>query len=536
LVIVLALVLTSGFIRVIILIFFSIILYFIFLKTKQLFVFGDVLFSILKIIYSCIDIFFVFFLVLSLTAPLWLPVLSSTISQSVEIQGTSNPYSLITVLAPNVFNHMNVNQYVKIGDFTNTYHFHGFMLFIVLGSAFNKNCYRNILFLIALILFLLSRNVFEVSQALQKLPIIGIIIRPHLFEPILIPILFFSINTFDSVRLKLAAKKGLWIYIFLCTISIAILECNGQNYSKIGFLTSFIFVFMSLYLVTLISKRYTHKLIFLLTIVIFVFHILNGNKIWKSAVSPDSFSKTSINKGYSDLISLIKTQPQNPFRVAVDQKSLGGAWNGVYRVWEIETLNGFEPSLDYAYLLYMRDGFSDFNANRTFGDFNPNSIKFIETNTKYYLTVDGADSRFVENSNWKIVYKNYFHLYENKNFRQRYKLLSNCNISTPININKISDYHTIITIFSSCKYDRLDLSLRNYKEWLFVLNNRNVKPKLVNDIIGMEIPLHLGLNKLDIRFNTPNLGLSYAIQITAFFLILTMYLPKVKKLIFLKRS
>ena len=95
----------------------------------------------------------------------------------------------------------------------------------------------------------------------------------------------------------------------------------------------------------------------------------------------------------------------------------------------------------------MRDGFSDFNTNRTFGDFNPNSIKFIETNTKYYLTVDGADSRFVENSNWKIVYKNYFHLYENKNFRQRYKLLSNCNISTPININKISDYHTIITIF-----------------------------------------------------------------------------------------
>lgn len=457
---------TSGFIPILIPIY---IMYFLFL----LFITKNT--SLSKI--NLIILYLLPIVSLLIISPFWLPYIIDVKNHSMSPHGSSNPIYYFSILYPNTFGHFSRDFNFSF-DPTTTFYYSSLIIFAATISLKLKEYKFLILALVAL---LISCDVFSTNKFLSLLPFIGNLFRPYLFELFVIIFLFLSCLSIKTEQILINNIQYLIISVVIITITYLLIMKNELNISLILFTLINVITLNWLKKITNKSIRNNILIIIFLLPILFLVTTYDKNKIFYGSSSKhghDYETKNPNDELHSYLGKLIDKSDED-FRIAIDQSKLQGSWNGLQRILKLESIGGFETDISDEYHKYLTDDFADWSTNRLFGKFKPNSIKFDELNIKYLVLRNDDETDYTKSLDWMKIYENNgISILEYKNFKSRFQL-KECDKATK-KIIKISEREYEIEINSLNTNDKcaseIFFSIPNHKEWRFILNDKIVYP------------------------------------------------------------
>lgn len=457
-----------------------------------------------------------FALHLLIAAPFWLPVVQNSAGEmAVSFHSGTRVEGFLTFFAPDVLKNFEPDQYVlkDLENFTVTYHFAGYLPFLALGLAVRpRTAIRNVPLVTFFVILALSRGLFGITDVIQRLPVIGLLHRPEMYDLLLTPFLVgalggLSVQEFrrlapvaTAVMAGLALELGQYVYVF-----------ERFNIS-LPWLIGGVAVGGLLMLAVAVLPRDGHRLavIIALAVVPFCFHATVANAMWMSKTTPDSFTRTTVERGFSDLLERLR-QGQGPHRVAFDQEQLSS--DCLWHVWRIETINGSDPTLDASYYKYLTGGLARWSTNRSFGEFDPSSERFDDLNVRYYLTTpNGKPEEFAANPNWQLVYDNFFKVFERKRFVPRFRLETSCSGGDRVEVIESRPGEQVLSVATSCEMSVLRVSERPHRGWHVYVDGAPVRWAAANPAIGMRILVKRGKSRVELRYLTPYLSWSFMLS------------------------
>jgi hypothetical protein len=247
---------------------------------------------------------------------------------------------------------------------------------------------------------------------------------------------------------------------------------------------------------------------------VLVFHAFKPQAIWFHALPSNSYGATWVDWNREiDLQQLRKAT--EPYRIAVNQTFLGGPYNAAWRVWRIESINGFEPTLSEHYAKFIYPNPAKSRTNRTFGDFDLQSEGWAELNVLYYMT--NVNEPRVEAPGWTMVYENFYRIYRNDRFASRFRLVGQtCDRDGTINIRSQRTSGWRIDVIDACPGTQLSVSENPDLSWVIMINGKRTPWTRPGERFGLLLDLEPGANSVEIVYNAPLLFTSFVIQFIGF--------------------
>jgi hypothetical protein len=432
----------------------------------------------------------------------------------ITAQGPLSPAVLMTMISPNVFGHFSSGKYFGPGDPTATYLFAGVLPFFALATLKHRvAALHNSYLVLGLISLFLAFDPWRLYEVVQDVPTIGVLYRPALFY-YFIPV-FLILSLVHSKNSTL--QSGAWITLALLAVTaVSICTVNGTE-AKIRLAQGAAILCGATLLVT--SARtwlWKQSLVLAFGLCLLGVHALIPNRIWMGESTPNSYSPNTVNYGNEAFITSLR-QADQPYRVAVDQRVLGGPFNGGWRVWRIETINGMEPILDREYYDYVTDGLARWWTDRTFGDFDPASEKFNELNVLFLV---GTTATTITDSAWTLVYDDWFRVYRNNRFTPRFRLDRNCSPSDHIDIIESRPGWNSLRVSTACNHAVILASERPYRGWHAQIDDAPAEWHAKHPAIGITINIPRGMHNVSLQYKNP--AFIPAIAVTAFGLVLIL--------------
>lgn len=475
-------IITQGFIPILLQIYFiySIYLFYILLIKKT---------------NSALAIYSIFIISLISTTFYWLPFLIESQSNTIQPQGSTNPKYYLSLLYPYIYNYFDGDLNF---DPTTTYFFTSLLIF---GSISFKKNKLNIFMFLGIFSILLAVNFFQINNFIHSIPKVGVLYRPFYFE--IFTVIFLLISCFRFINFN-----GVLINLNRIIINLFFIIIIATIYYKNLNLFFWLFVISNLILLLVIrfyqSTSHAKRFLFVLLIfplLLWTYEIKN-NRIFlgSSEKKGHAYDFENPQTQLFNYIKSLKDSNEKDFRVAIEQDKFQGIWNGLFRVINIESINGFETDISKEYHDFLTKDFANWSTDRLFGDFNPDSDKFKRLNIKYVITDETAKNKYQNSSAWKNVYKkDNLYIYEYNFFNNRFLINNKCGQSS-LQFNKIAsdDYEMYINLDKK-NCDNISVFSSISGNWFFNEVNKKNSFKLRQLDYGYEITamdsLHIKVKK-----------------------------------------
>ena len=309
----------------------------------------------------------------------------------------------VTALFPNNYNSFDITQYTGTIDITKGYNFVGPILVFLVVSFFRLDKSKKTKVGISLVICTsLFSNYFV--QSLSNSQTLSIF-RPIEFRILILFTIFYALNWSVSTGIK---HKWFVLFGLLTALYSVSLVVNYNKFNNI--IVVFSTLLCLIYFTNVFSGDKKILTVYHLSaIYILIFHTFIPNQIWKAEGSGNYFNETYMRGGNAkELLNTRNVVGQNS-RVATSSFNFGGDfWNG-WRVWEIRSINGWEPHINVGFGGFAQSESSQKN-NRFFGDFALNSEFLKAFAVNEYITND-TDSI---STDWNIYQEESFAIVKRK--------------------------------------------------------------------------------------------------------------------------
>ena len=359
-----------------------------------------------------------------LAAPVWLPLLEFLPREAaVAPPGPVPIWSFATAVFPGILGNFDDISNIAWGDVTKTYYFSGPGFWLALATALlARGSLQRCLQVVLVVIVLFGFGPVQLVHAVQSVPGIGIILRPPwvVFLVFFFPFLMLAGQP-DSPRLRWLAVGLGWA---TAVVILATMSYYGYALDRNKVLVGL--AWLAVFSVLTLGRWRGNQvrldtLLILCAAALFAQHTLGPQNLWSQPTNPKFASGTDFANGRHDLIATLRKDGE-PYRIAVDQEILGGAFNGWPRVWKLEAIGGMEPTLDGDYAKYLRDNVAQFSTNRIFGRFRLDSRAFQLLNVRFLVTRSPST---IDHPDWDLVYDSFFRIYEYRKFTPRFRVVGN---------------------------------------------------------------------------------------------------------------
>ena len=430
---------------------------------------------------------------------------------------------LLTLLAPNIFNEFDVQNYMGPVGLTVDYYYAGaFVIPLALIGAW-RHARRVWMFItIGTVSFVMTFGPGWLVALLQSLPVVGVLIRPVTFAYFFVlSLLILAVHGLDDpkVRRFVLPAGALMIVTGMAVFAMQRGPVPAEFWAMGRLLPPFVLLAI---VVALRPGRWQQVAIGLL-ILGDLFEVNRGRPSWAFAGDPNANTRTTIQYGNSDLLAAMRAPELAPHRVAVNQQRLGGVFNGMWRVWRVESINGFEPQLSEKYWRTLSEGLSTWSEPRIFNPGKLDSSWYGLLNIRYYLTDEKLD-----HPDWELTTNGFFKLYRRKEFHPRYALVDWAAIAK--DENKLSATYQPVRKYAGdvrvLEYRPgyvslvvqapqngafLFISERSYPQWRADIDGTPARLWEVNDIL-LGLPVDGGEHRVVLRFEPKEFYFAAAIS------------------------
>ena len=465
-----------------------------------------------------------------LAAPVWLPLLEFMPSEAaVAPPGPVHLWSFATAVFPGILGNFDDINNVGWGDVTKTYYFSGPGFWLALASALvARGALQRCLQVVLVVIVLFGFGPVQLVHAIQSVPGIGIILRPPwvVFLVFFFPFLMLAGQP-DGPRLRWLAVGLGWA---AAVVILATMAYHGYALDRSKVLVGL--AWLAVFSVLTLGRWRRHQVCLDILLVscaaaLFAQHTLGPQNLWSQPTNPKFASGTDFADGRYDLIATLRKDGE-PYRIAVDQEILGGAFNGWPRVWKLEAVGGMEPTLDGDYAKYLRDNVAKFSTNRIFGRFRLNSPAFQLLNVRYLVT---RSPRTIDHPDWDLTYDSYFRVYEYRKFTPRFRVLGNEGMkpAPPVRVVRQGSGGWIIKSVAPGEGYRLVVSERWSKGWHAEIDRKPVPIRPSEEGLNLVIDLPAGPSTIKLEFRSYTLGYSIGMAGIAGILIFGIALAGMRK-------
>jgi len=453
-------------------------------------------------------------IVLCLTAAVTIPLLSADQPmQALGIQGHAELSIFKTLLWPNIFHTW--GSYSGPEDATVSYTYAGLLIPIlaVFGLFFVPKKAPELAAAFVFSAVAAYTPMFFASGLYALSPFFALI-RPINF--MYYPVLFGVLLSLLAME-RLSARSWMLGLIIAVQAIVTVVPMIASPMEKQDVrIVEYTVIFAMLALVA-ISVRPTYTGLIGILIAAHLFAVNQKCPLWCMKNRPDLVTPETMGLPNEDLLMMLKNSPE-PYRVAIDNHYLGGFWNGSWRIWRIESINGFEPVRSEKYLDTMVRALSDWHTDRLFNVARLDSPLISLLNVRFFVAENDHRPDPLP-SQWHLVHQAYWNVYENGGFHPRYAVVP-LNSVTVDRATKSATYSpgtaragsvdSIEKEPGKVKFSAgvqnpqafLFISERNYRGWEIAVDGQSVEPLTVNGLL-MGIPISQGQHVVSLRFRVP---------------------------------
>jgi len=323
----------------------------------------------------------------ALTAVALLPILSY-LHDSIPLNahGGLAPQSLLTVLMPNYYRNDNLAAYWGPGDFTTTYFYMGLpvLLLAAVGLVVTRGAATTFKLLLALsVLLSFSPMADAVLRVVHGVPFEGNLLRPEDFAPVVgLAVVVLAVLGLNDLR------RSRWVALAAAATAAAVLvvakltpRLAGHSVRDLAVAATILMVAVAA--IALIPRGGWKPVLALLCAGELFF--ANSGRLVVATPGTDYQVGPSAAERDTAVIPELRTLAQG-YRVSVDQEVSSGSWWTGWRVWGIDSVNGFEPQLSQHYFDTVLANGATWHTDRLF-DFSSYAGRLPELlNIGYVVT------------------------------------------------------------------------------------------------------------------------------------------------------
>ena len=351
---------------------------------------------------------------------------------------------------------------------------------------------------------------------------------------------FLFFMTLFGILLSLLTMERLsgkgWVFAFIIAVQAAVMivPMISSPLTRSDMRIVKATVIASLIMLAILSIRSQSTVLIGILIAAHLYAVNLNCPLWVLRNRPGSVTEQTLDFHSEDLLFALKKSAE-PYRVAIDNQYMGGAWNGCWRIWRIESIGGFEPIRSQKYLDTAVRELSDWHTDRQFNVVRFDSPLLNLLNVKYFSAMNDHFSG-QPSTRWRLVFHGYFNIYENLDFHSRYAIVP----MESVRINQSAKTATyspaadragsvdsIETNPGNAKFlvhvknarAFLFISERNYRGWEIMVDGRRVAPLTVNELL-MGLPVLQGQHSVTLRFRMPYQGYIIAVTVLGICLVI----------------
>jgi len=461
-------------------------------------------------------------LAIGLSAIVLLPMLEyARYSIELDRHGAIGMTPLITALIPDFFGSSSLEKYWGEIDPTVSYSYAGLVVLVFLPfGLFTRR--KELRFFQALLplsfLLVFAPTADYAREVFQALPLIGPLFRP---VNLLIYVPFAAIilslagleRTTDGRRVSLSSAAWLLVVLALCYYGLAHYRRSVLDEAAVPAL-----ILLVVTLVSFALPRAWKTPVLCLLVVEFL--LLNSGRFFAAFPGdPNSIGRNYIDNTNRELIELFQSD-HDVFRIAVDQERMGGPWNSAFRVWGLESINGFDPLVNKYYLDFLSRHGMTWRTNRTFhlGNLDADAFRFL--NVKYYVTTRDITP---PHPDFEKIVDTWYRVYRYRKFTGRYLVLPPGEGAPSVSSDELAaaqpadilDYRTNtrrIEVDSGERGGLLFVGEINYTGWEARIDGRDAKLEPISEIF-MALRVPPGEHTVDLSFSPRSFWWGLAISL-----------------------
>jgi len=457
-----------------------------------------------------------------LSAIVLLPMLEyARYSPELDRHGGIPTTPLITALIPDFFGSSSLETYWGNIDPTVNYFYAGLLVLVFLPfGLFTRRKELRFFQILLPLSFLLAfaPTADYVREVFQALPLIGALFRPidlMIYAPISAIILALAgiERTTDGRRVSLSSAAWLLVILGLCYYGLAHYRRSVLDEAAIPGLILLVISLLSFAL----RGAWKTPVLSLLALELL---LLNSGRFFAAFPgNPNTIGRNYVDTTNRELIELFQSD-RDVFRIAVDQERMGGPWNSAFRIWGLESVNGFDPLVNRYYLDFLTRNGLTWRTNRTFhlGDLDSEVFRFL--NVKYYLTTRDITP---PHADFEKIVDGWYRVYLYRKFTNRYLVLPPMDPEQKISGNDLAgataahllEYRTNtrrMEVDAGERESLLFLGEINYSGWQARVDGRDAKIEPVNEVF-MALRLPPGRHVVDLAFSPRSFWWGLAISL-----------------------
>ncbi len=463
-------------------------------------------------------------LAIALSAVALLPILAySRYSLELDRHGGIPTTPLITALIPDFFGSSSLEKYWGPIDPTVNYFYAGLVVLVFLPFGLFARRKELSFFKILLPLsFLLAfaPTADYARELIQALPLIGPLFRPIdlmiyvPFSAIILSLAGLEATT-DGRRVSASSVTWLLVVLGLCYYGLAHYRRSVMDEAAVPALV--------LLVVSLLSFAFPRSWRTpVLSLLVLEFLLLNSGRFFAAFPGdPNTIGRNYVDTTNRELIEQFQSD-HDVFRIAVDQERMGGPWNSAFRVWGLESINGFDPLVNKYYLDFLSRNGMTWRTNRTFHLGNLDSDAFRFLNVKYYLTTRDITP---PHPDFEKIVDTWYRVYRYRKFTPRYVVLPPMEAAQTLSGNELAagrparvlDYRTNtrrMEVDSGERGSLLFVSEINYAGWRALVDGREANLEPVNEVF-QALRLPPGRHTVELAFSPRSFWWGLGISLVA---------------------
>jgi len=438
--------------------------------------------------------------------------------------GSMTTIPLLTALIPDFFGATSHEEYWGPIDSTLHYFYPGLLvpIFLPFGIASRRKDLRFFQILLPLAFLLVFYPTAEYLRVpFQALPLVGRLFRPvNMLIYVPFAAIVLSLAGLESVkkgwRAAISVVGWLLVVLALCYYATVV-----YDRSVIGPATVPIFLLLSVGLAALLLRT-RWKPVVIAVLVAEVLWLNSGRFFAAYPGNPNSIGRDYVNYTNHELIRYFQSDP-DLFRISVDQQNLGGPWNSGFRVWGLESINGFDPLISRQYVDFLKQHGLTWKTNRTFhlGDYD-SEVGFRLLNVKYYLTIREITP---PHPDFEKVMDGWYRVYRYRKFTPRYLLLPEVEPVENISIDHLREAKPVrlltyktnsrqLEVDSGDRPSFLFIGEMNFTGWKAQVDGQEAKLVPVNKIF-LGLPIQPGKHQVELIFSPRSFWWGAGISLTA---------------------
>ena len=431
-------------------------------------------------------------LAVALSAVVLLPMVAySGYSLELDRHGGIPTTPLITALIPDFFGSSSLEKYWGTIDPTVNYFYAGLvvLVFLPLGLLTRRKELRFFQILLPVSFLLAFAPAADYAREyVQALPLIGPLFRPidlMIYVPFSAIVLSLAglESTTDGRRVSVSSVGWLLVTLALSYYGLAHYRRSVLDEAAVPAL-----ILLVVSVLAFGFRRAWRRPV--LSLLVLEFLLLNSGRFFAAFPGDaNTIGRNYVDTTNRELIELFQSD-HDVFRIAVDQERMGGPWNSAFRVWGLESINGFDPLVNKYYLDYVSRNGMTWRTNRTFHLGNLDSDAFRFLNVKYYLTTRDLTP---PHPDFEKILDTWYRVYRYRKFTPRYLALSGTEPGKPLSAQdlaggqaaRVLDYQTNsrkIEVDSGERGSLLFIGEINYPGWRARVDGRDAELEPVNGI------------------------------------------------------